>query len=92
MAAMDNLPLAVAGDFNSWSDTLMEIKGDTYVATVTEDLSAGDYGMKIKKPGTWDSYRYPDGNYVFTLSKEATDGITISFNPKNWEFKIDYIE
>ena len=25
MAAMDNLPLAVAGDFNSWSDTLMEL-------------------------------------------------------------------
>jgi hypothetical protein len=91
IAAMDNLPLAVAGDFNGWSDTLMKVEGSTYEATLTGNFQAKDYGLKIKKPGTWDSYQYPGSNYTATLSQAASE-IMITFDPKTWNISLSKVK
>ena len=88
---MSNLPLAVAGDFNGWNDTLMKIVDSTYQATLSGNFQAKDYGLKIKKPGTWDSYKYPDSNYTATLSDSASE-IKITFDPKTWEITLTKVK
>ncbi len=91
MDAMDDLPLAVAGDFNGWSDTEMKIEGTTYKATIDGNFQAKDYGLKIKKPGTWDSYQYPNDNYTATLSEAASE-ITVTFDPKTWNISLTKVK
>ncbi len=91
MAAMDGLPLAVAGDFNGWADTLMKIEGTTYEATIAGNFKAGNYNLKIKKPGTWDSYKYPDNNLSVELSDSASE-IQITFDPKTWNISLTKVK
>jgi hypothetical protein len=91
MAAMDNLPLAVAGSFNSWGDTIMKAEDSTYEATLSGNFQAGDYELKIKKPGDWNSYKYPDSNYIANLSQAASE-IKITFDPKTWDITLTKVK
>ena len=94
MVAMDNLPLAVAGDFNSWGDTMMKAGDSTYEATLSGNFQAGNYNLKIKKPNDWHSYQYPlkpGVNYTANLSQAASE-IMITFDPETWDITLTKVK